>query len=124
MHVGRLDAADFTKDWGIRPQPYDPAPGFAEAVRRDRLSAWIASLPPPYAGYDALVKGLARYRAMAAAGVGRRSRRPPSTSAQADRRCWRFASGWRWKTRRSAPRATGSTRICWRRYGGRSAVTA
>ena len=68
VHVGRLDAADFTKDWGIRPQPYDPAPGFAEAVRHDRLSAWIASLPPPYAGYDALVKGLARYRAMAAAG--------------------------------------------------------
>lgn len=68
VHVGRLDAADFTKDWGIRPQPYDPAPGLADAVRRDRLSAWIASLPPPYAGYDALVKGLARYRAMAAAG--------------------------------------------------------
>ncbi|WP_322964412.1 L,D-transpeptidase family protein [Sphingomonas fuzhouensis] len=68
VHVGRLDPADFTKDWGIRPQPYDPAPGFAEAVRHDRLAAWIASLPPPYAGYDALVKGLARYRAMAAAG--------------------------------------------------------
>jgi murein L,D-transpeptidase YcbB/YkuD len=68
VHAGRLDPADFTKDWGIRPQPYDPLPGFAEAVRRDRLAAWIASLPPPYAGYDALVKGLARYRAMAAAG--------------------------------------------------------
>ncbi|MEK9213301.1 L,D-transpeptidase family protein [Sphingomonas sp. 2378] len=68
VHAGRLDTADFTKDWGIRPQAYDPLPGFADAVRRDRLAAWIASLPPPYAGYDALVKGLARYRAMAAAG--------------------------------------------------------
>jgi murein L,D-transpeptidase YcbB/YkuD len=68
VHVGRLDPGDFTKDWGIRPQPFDAAPGFADAVRGDRLAAWVASLPPPYAGYDALVKGLARYRAMAAAG--------------------------------------------------------
>ncbi|WP_454279271.1 L,D-transpeptidase family protein [Sphingomonas sp. Marseille-Q8236] len=68
VHVGRLDTADFTKDWGIRPQAFDPLPGFADAVRSDRLAAWIASLPPPYAGYDALVKGLARYREMAAAG--------------------------------------------------------
>ncbi|MET4897070.1 L,D-transpeptidase family protein [Sphingomonadaceae bacterium jetA1] len=68
VHVGRLDTADFTKDWGIRPQAYDPLPAFADAVRRDRLDAWDASLPPPYAGYDALVAGLARYRAMAAAG--------------------------------------------------------
>ncbi|WP_203310670.1 L,D-transpeptidase family protein [Sphingomonas beigongshangi] len=68
VHAGRLDTADFGKDWGIRPQPYDPLPGFAEAVRQDRLAAWAASLPPPYAGYDTLVKGLARYRDIAAAG--------------------------------------------------------
>ena len=68
VHVGRLDPGDFQRDWGIRPQSYDPLPAFAEAVKRDRLAAWIASLPPPYAGYDALVAGLARYRAMAAAG--------------------------------------------------------
>ncbi|WP_230483069.1 L,D-transpeptidase family protein [Sphingomonas sp. Leaf21] len=68
VHVGRLDTADFTKDWGIRPQAFDPLPGFADAVRRDRLADWVASLPPPYAGYDALVKGLARYRDMAASG--------------------------------------------------------
>ncbi|WP_343527648.1 L,D-transpeptidase family protein [Sphingomonas sp.] len=68
VHAGRLDTADFSKDWGIRPPPYDPLPGFADAVRRDRLAAWAASLPPPYAGYDALVAGLSRYRAMAAAG--------------------------------------------------------
>lgn len=68
VHSGRLDAGDFQQDWGIRPKAYDPLPGFADAVRRDRLAAWVASLPPPYAGYDTLVAGLARYRAIAAQG--------------------------------------------------------
>jgi len=68
VHAGRLDTADFQDDWGLKPPPYDPLPGFADAVRRDRLAAWIAALPPPYAGYDGLVKGLATYRAIAAAG--------------------------------------------------------
>jgi murein L,D-transpeptidase YcbB/YkuD len=68
VHAGRLDSADFDTDWGLRPPPFDPLPGFADAVRRDRLASWIASLPPPYAGYDGLVKGLATYRAIAAAG--------------------------------------------------------
>jgi murein L,D-transpeptidase YcbB/YkuD len=68
VHAGRLAAADFDHDWGLRPPAFDPLPGFAEAVRRDRLAAWIAALPPPYAGYDGLVQGLARYRVLAAAG--------------------------------------------------------
>lgn len=68
VHAGRLDGADFQREWGIRPVAYDPLPGFADAVRRDRIAAWIASLPPPYAGYDGLVAGLARYRKLAAAG--------------------------------------------------------
>lgn len=68
VHAGRLDAADFQRGWGIKPQPYDPLPAFADAVARDRLSAWFASLPPPYAGYDALAAGLKRYRAIAADG--------------------------------------------------------
>lgn len=68
VHSGRLDAADFQRDWALRPQAYDPLPGFADAVRRDRLAAWVASLPPPYAGYDTLVAGLARYRMIATAG--------------------------------------------------------
>jgi murein L,D-transpeptidase YcbB/YkuD len=68
VHAGRLDTSDFDRDWGIRPQRFDPLPGFADAVERDRLSAWVASLPPPYAGYDALVAGLSRYRALAADG--------------------------------------------------------
>ncbi|WP_200887492.1 L,D-transpeptidase family protein [Sphingomonas sp. ERG5] len=68
VHAGRLDTADFQLEWGIRPQAYDPRPAFIDALKRDRLAAWIASLPPPYAGYDALVAGLARYHALAAAG--------------------------------------------------------
>lgn len=68
VHAGRLDGADFQREWGIRPATYDPLPAFADAVKRDRLASWIASLPPPYAGYDALVAGLARYRKIAAAG--------------------------------------------------------
>ena len=68
VHAGRLDTADFQRDWAIRPAAYDPLPAFRDAVARDRLTAWVASLPPPYAGYDALVAGLARYRSIAAAG--------------------------------------------------------
>lgn len=68
VRAGRLDAADFKEDWGLRPAPYDPLPGFAAAVRDNRLARWIAALPPPYAGYDGLQKGLATYRAIEAAG--------------------------------------------------------
>ena len=68
VHSGRLAEEDFQRDWGLRPPAYDPLPGFAEAVRTDRIAAWIASLPPPYAGYDGLKAGLVRYRAIAAAG--------------------------------------------------------
>lgn len=68
LHVGRMDPSDFPKDWGVRPGPYDPRPSLAAAVRDNRLDAWLASLPPPYAGYAALRKGLAAYRQIAADG--------------------------------------------------------
>ncbi|MEN2746823.1 L,D-transpeptidase family protein [Sphingomonas sp. T9W2] len=68
VRAGRLDTADFQKDWAMRPQSYDPLPSFRDAVAKDRLAAWVASLPPPYAGYDTLVTGLARYRKIAANG--------------------------------------------------------
>ncbi|RYD53778.1 MAG: murein L,D-transpeptidase [Sphingomonadales bacterium] len=68
VHSGRLDISDFQQDWGLRPEAYDPLPGFADAVRRDRLAQWIRALPPPYAGYDALQKGLSNYRKIEAAG--------------------------------------------------------
>lgn len=68
VHTGRLATEDFEEDWGLRPAAFDPMPGFVDAVQKDRLSRWIASLPPPYAGYDGLQKGLVAYRAIAAAG--------------------------------------------------------
>jgi murein L,D-transpeptidase YcbB/YkuD len=68
VRAGRLAPDDFGKDWGIRPAAYDPLPGLADAVKRDRLAAWVRSLPPAYQGYDTLVAGLARYRTIAAAG--------------------------------------------------------
>lgn len=68
VRAGRLDSGDFQKDWAMRPQSYDPLPAFRDAVAKNRLAAWVASLPPPYAGYDTLVAGLARYRRISANG--------------------------------------------------------
>ncbi|MDP5279688.1 L,D-transpeptidase family protein [Sphingomonas sp. DG1-23] len=68
VHSGRLDISDFQQDWGLRPAAYDPVPAFADAVKRDRIAAWFRSLPPPYAGYDGLQKGLAVYRKIEANG--------------------------------------------------------
>lgn len=68
LHVGRLGAGDYLPAWGLRPAAYDPWPGFVAAVQGDRLASWIASLPPPYAGYDALRRGLTAYRQIEANG--------------------------------------------------------
>lgn len=68
VHVGRLTPDDFLYQWGLKPQPFDPAPGFVQAVAEDRLGAWFDSLPPPYTGYDNLRQGLAAYRAIAERG--------------------------------------------------------
>jgi murein L,D-transpeptidase YcbB/YkuD len=64
VHSGRLAEGDFQRDWAMRPVAYDPLPALRSAIVNDRLSAWVAALPPPYAGYDTLVEGLARYRAI------------------------------------------------------------
>jgi murein L,D-transpeptidase YcbB/YkuD len=68
VHVGRLNPADFPRDWGVRPPAYDPRADFAAAATTDRLDAWLESLPPPYAGYNGLRRGLAAYRTIAAKG--------------------------------------------------------
>lgn len=68
LHAGRLAPSDYLHDWGLRPPPFDPWPAFNDAVKQDALPAWIASLPPPYTGYDTLRKGLANYRAIDAKG--------------------------------------------------------
>jgi murein L,D-transpeptidase YcbB/YkuD len=68
VHAGQLDAGDFLREWGLRPAPYDPRPSFAAAVAQDKLRPWLASLTPPYAGYDGLRRGLATYRQIEADG--------------------------------------------------------
>ena len=68
VHGGRLREGDYLKDWGLRPTGFDPWPSFVAAVKDDRLATWIASLPPPYSGYDGLRRGLATYRAIVADG--------------------------------------------------------
>jgi murein L,D-transpeptidase YcbB/YkuD len=68
VHTGQLPQKDFMYEWGLRPAFYDPTPGFVAAVNQDRLAAWLASLPPPYTGYETLRHSLAVYRALAQAG--------------------------------------------------------
>lgn len=68
VHVGRLASGDFLNEWGVRPPPYDPHADMAAAVTADQLQTWLDSLPPPYSGYNALRRGLANYRAIAAKG--------------------------------------------------------
>lgn len=68
VRVGRLPASGFMNEWGLRPEAYDPTADFAAAVQQDRLAAWLASLPPPYTGYQSLMTGLATYRDLAAKG--------------------------------------------------------
>ncbi len=68
LHSGRIDGADFLDVWALRPAAYDPLPSFVQAVAADRLGPWVNGLTPPYAGYQALGKGLAAYEAIRAAG--------------------------------------------------------
>ena len=68
VHGGRLRESDYLTEWGLRPSGFDPWPGFVAAVKDDRLATWIASLPPPYVGYDGLRRGLANYRQIVADG--------------------------------------------------------
>jgi L,D-transpeptidase YcbB len=68
VHAGRLASGDFLDIWAMRPAAYDPLPAFAAAATADRLPQWVTALTPPYAGYVALRKGLAAYRAIKGAG--------------------------------------------------------
>lgn len=61
LYRGRIDTADFLQVWALRPASYDPLPGFATAVKDDRLTQWANALTPRYAGYEGLRKGLADY---------------------------------------------------------------
>jgi murein L,D-transpeptidase YcbB/YkuD len=69
VKIGRLDIANFRDDWGLRPMPFDARGDLTRAVADNRLEAWLASLPPPYPGYEILQTGLANYRAIKDRGV-------------------------------------------------------
>lgn len=64
LSTGRVDTADFLDIWALRPAPVDPRPALAKAVSEDRLAQWAAGLTPPWAGYETLRRGLARYEAI------------------------------------------------------------
>jgi murein L,D-transpeptidase YcbB/YkuD len=68
LRRGRVNGVDFLNVWSLRPPPFDPQPSFTTAVQQDRLQQWTAGLTPPYAGYDGLRKGLARYEQIRDAG--------------------------------------------------------
>jgi murein L,D-transpeptidase YcbB/YkuD len=61
----RLSLADFPEEWSVRPIAYSPQPSFEAAVANDSLANWLADLPPPYEGYQALRTALAHYRDIA-----------------------------------------------------------
>lgn len=68
LHNGRVAPADFLNIWALRPDPYDPRPGFAKAVAENRLEQWTENQAPPYEGYESLRIGLEKYRKIRAAG--------------------------------------------------------
>jgi murein L,D-transpeptidase YcbB/YkuD len=68
QHGLRIPLAEFQKNWGLRPVPYDGAADFGFALSQDRLPAWLDSLPPPFDRYRGLVTALTQYRAVVAAG--------------------------------------------------------
>jgi murein L,D-transpeptidase YcbB/YkuD len=65
VRTGRLREQDFPSIWVLRPPAFDPAPEFLAAVEADQLASWVASLPPPYTGYQGLRQALVSWRAAA-----------------------------------------------------------
>ena len=68
QHGLGLPTDQFPKEWGIRPARYDAGLEFRTAQGEHRITDWLAQLPPPEPRYQALVKALAAYRAIAAKG--------------------------------------------------------
>ena len=65
---GRINPASVSELWSVAPAAFEPRAELARALSEDRLDGWLASLPPPYAGYRALTVSLDRYRQIEAAG--------------------------------------------------------
>lgn len=67
LHGGRM-AGKFTGDWHLRPEPFDAAGSFQQAVRKNRLRQWFQQQAPQHAGYNDLREALAFYRDIDASG--------------------------------------------------------
>jgi len=67
-HGERIPLSRFPKDWAIRPEPYDPAPGLDKALASGTLDAWLADLAPPDSAYHALLSAYVRYRDLSTRG--------------------------------------------------------
>jgi murein L,D-transpeptidase YcbB/YkuD len=65
MRGHRIDPSSVSTIWAVKPAPYDGSRELAAALAEDRLDAWLASLPPPYAGYAALRRAYGTYRKVA-----------------------------------------------------------
>ncbi len=65
-------------DWYIQPEPVDPVALLQQAWASDKLNRFLATLPPPHAGYRRLQQALQGYRAMAAQGEWPRLPASPS----------------------------------------------
>jgi murein L,D-transpeptidase YcbB/YkuD len=68
LRGGRLQALQYLPEWAQRPVAFDARAGLEQAIRDDRLAAWLADLAPPTPEYAQLKAALGRYRAIAAGG--------------------------------------------------------
>lgn len=62
VRLGRSKPGDVYKDANLPPQDFDVAAALTSALNSDKLSKFLADLPPRHPGYRGLVKALAIYR--------------------------------------------------------------
>lgn len=67
LRGGRM-AGKFTGDWHLRPEPFDAAGSFQQAVKKNRLRQWFQQLEPQHQDYRVLREALAFYRDIDASG--------------------------------------------------------
>lgn len=67
LHGGRM-TGKFTGDWHLRPEPFDAAGSFQQAVKKNRLRQWFEQQAPQNAGYQDLREALSFYRDIDASG--------------------------------------------------------
>ncbi|HEX5776701.1 MAG TPA: L,D-transpeptidase family protein, partial [Caulobacteraceae bacterium] len=61
LRGGRM-SGKFTGDWHLRPEPFDAAGSFQQALRKNRLRQWFQQQEPHHQGYQELRQALSFYR--------------------------------------------------------------